>query len=341
MITQTYNLNLIPGGVPVRVPCSQRDAGSRTIVFKLYNGSEEFTNSGVTGRIDGTRADGVAFQTAATISNGAATWVISLDMTATAGEHKAELIITDTGGNVLGTANFVIAVEAEAKSPNADPTTEETTLWEQMYNQTAELTSSARESASSAADSAAAASDAAESAQNAVQAAIDAADAAPTNGSANIVTSGGVFAALADKLDSAKVVNNATTTDAGYALDARQGKALDEKIDAQTGFDVLWENSDPGSAFPAQSITVDLTDYDFIAIVARYSASDNRTVTCLGYLWQDEIIMMLNIITRTVGMYRSATVTKSTGVIVFDDGTTSSASTSSVMIPVCVLGVKI
>ena len=196
-------------------------------------------------------------------------------------------------------------------------------------------------SASSAADSAAAASDAAESAQNAVQAAIDAADAAPTNGSANIVTSGGVFAALADKLDSAKVVNNATTTDAGYALDARQGKALDEKIDAQTGFDVLWENSDPGSAFPAQSITVDLTDYDFIAIVARYSASDNRTVTCLGYLWQDEIIMMLNIITRTVGMYRSATVTKSTGVIVFDDGTTSSASTSSVMIPVCVLGVKI
>ena len=33
MITQPYNLNLIPGGVPVRVPVSQYDAGSRDITF--------------------------------------------------------------------------------------------------------------------------------------------------------------------------------------------------------------------------------------------------------------------------------------------------------------------
>ena len=36
--------------------------------------------------------------------------------------------------------------------------------------------------------------------------------------------------ALAKKLDTTKVVSNLTTTAAGYALDARQGKALNDKI---------------------------------------------------------------------------------------------------------------
>ena len=36
--------------------------------------------------------------------------------------------------------------------------------------------------------------------------------------------------ALAGKLDTAKVINNLLTTAAGYALDARQGKILNDKI---------------------------------------------------------------------------------------------------------------
>ena len=36
--------------------------------------------------------------------------------------------------------------------------------------------------------------------------------------------------ALAKKLDTSKVISNLTTTTAGYALDARQGKALNDKI---------------------------------------------------------------------------------------------------------------
>lgn len=38
--------------------------------------------------------------------------------------------------------------------------------------------------------------------------------------------------ALATKLNTSSVVNNLLTTAAGYALDARQGKALDDKITA-------------------------------------------------------------------------------------------------------------
>ncbi len=36
--------------------------------------------------------------------------------------------------------------------------------------------------------------------------------------------------ALTGKLDASKIANNLTTTVAGYGLDARQGKALDERI---------------------------------------------------------------------------------------------------------------
>lgn len=41
--------------------------------------------------------------------------------------------------------------------------------------------------------------------------------------------------ALANKLNTANVVNNLLTTAAGYALDARQGKVLDDKITALNG----------------------------------------------------------------------------------------------------------
>ena len=48
---------------------------------------------------------------------------------------------------------------------------------------------------------------------------------------------------LANKLNTSSVVNNLLTTAAGYALDARQGKALDDKITALNGkytVDVVW-----------------------------------------------------------------------------------------------------
>lgn len=41
--------------------------------------------------------------------------------------------------------------------------------------------------------------------------------------------------ALATKLNTSSVVNNLLTTAAGYTLDARQGKALDDKITALNG----------------------------------------------------------------------------------------------------------
>lgn len=163
MITQVYNLNMVPGGVPVRVQCSQRDDASRTIVFVLFNGSEPFTPSDASARIDGTRPDGGTFTTTANLSGNTATWVIPLDATAVAGECVAELVVVSNGA-ILGSANFRIVVEVYARDPDTPVTPEETSLWEQMYNQTAALIGTATDAANSAAASASSASSSAASA---------------------------------------------------------------------------------------------------------------------------------------------------------------------------------
>ena len=174
MITQTYNLNMVPGGVPVHVYCSQRDDASRTVVFNMFNGSVPFAPENATARIDGTRPDGGAFSAAANLSGSAATWTIPLDATAVPGAVKAELVVV-SGGAVLGSANFIIDVEAYAKDPDTPVTPEETSIWEQMYNQTSALVeraeTAADSSASSASASAASAQEAADSAEDAAESA--------------------------------------------------------------------------------------------------------------------------------------------------------------------------
>lgn len=77
--------------------------------------------------------------------------------------------------------------------------------------------------------------------------------------------------ALANKLNTSSVVNNLLTTVAGYALDARQGKALDDKITALNGklgytanvttvtlngWTVQWQNAGAGYIYVRLTRTV-------------------------------------------------------------------------------------
>lgn len=55
-------------------------------------------------------------------------------------------------------------------------------------------------------------------------------DSTPTANSTNPVTSGGVKTALDAKLDTANVYNGLDKTASGFALDARQGKALNDSL---------------------------------------------------------------------------------------------------------------
>ena len=111
MIEQNYNLNLIPNGVPVVVKASQYDKTSRTINFSLYNGDVAFNvPAGASVYVQGTKPDNTGFQYACTFTDNIVSFDIEDQMTVLSGKYQAEIRITKDG-DILGTANFVFAIE--------------------------------------------------------------------------------------------------------------------------------------------------------------------------------------------------------------------------------------
>ena len=117
MITQSINLNLIPGGVLPRFNVSQYDKGSRVLQFNLFSGSFPFeVPDGSTVTIQGTKKDMTGFQYPCTYQGSLVVSDLYDQMTVLAGEVTTELVITDTNLNILGTCNFIIDVEQAALS---------------------------------------------------------------------------------------------------------------------------------------------------------------------------------------------------------------------------------
>ena len=113
MITQTINLNLIPGRALPRINATQFDYGSRTLTFAIYNGDQRFTlASGMSARIQGRKPDEHAFDYAASVStaNNVITANLTQQMTAAAGEVLCELVITKNSERI-GTLNFILDVQ--------------------------------------------------------------------------------------------------------------------------------------------------------------------------------------------------------------------------------------
>lgn len=153
MITQSINLNLIPGAVPPRVNVTQYDEGSRTIVANLYNGTSSFTPSaGTTAKVKGTKPDKHGFEYDATISGSTVEIDLTQQMSCVAGDVPCEVELT-LGDEVLGTGTFVLRVKASALADDTDIS--ETEL--------PDIIDAARSSAASAAASAEAAQEAANS----------------------------------------------------------------------------------------------------------------------------------------------------------------------------------
>lgn len=115
MITQHYQLNLIPTGKdPAIVRCSQYDKDSRSIEFSLFNGKEPFAlGDGYVVTVRGTKQDGNAFEYDCSIVDTNAVFSINQQMTLFAGKYPCELRIV-VGDEILGSANFYLYVE---KSP--------------------------------------------------------------------------------------------------------------------------------------------------------------------------------------------------------------------------------
>ena len=107
MITQSYKLNMIPDKVLPVINVSQYDS-SRTIVFNLYDGEDEYTPTSVSVKIGTTTLNG-------TISSNSVSIVLPSSLMQNSGEVKGELI--DAG---MGSLNFIFNVDS-TPLPSVNP----------------------------------------------------------------------------------------------------------------------------------------------------------------------------------------------------------------------------
>ena len=99
MITQKYNLNMIPDKVLPVINVSQFDS-SRTIVFYLYDGENSYTSTSVSVKIGSTTLNG-------TISGNSVSIVLPSALMETSGEQMGELIDAN-----MGSLNFIFNVDS-------------------------------------------------------------------------------------------------------------------------------------------------------------------------------------------------------------------------------------
>lgn len=156
MISQTYDLNLIPGGIPIRVPVSQYDSGSsRSLIFNLYYGEEgngqKFTiPTGSTITIEGTKPDNKSFSYAVTYSGSSVTVPLHEQMAIVEGDVICQLTIAKNT-QIIGTANFIIYVEPAPLKDGSDMSESEISEFRELAAQAQASASAAATSASQAA----------------------------------------------------------------------------------------------------------------------------------------------------------------------------------------------
>jgi len=112
MITQSFDLNLIPRQAPVVVHCDQYDHGTGRLIIKLYNDSVAYTPSG-TAVIQGKKPDGHGFIYNATMSGNTVTADLTEQMTAVDGDVRCQVVVTETTGRT-GSFDFILRVQHSA-----------------------------------------------------------------------------------------------------------------------------------------------------------------------------------------------------------------------------------
>lgn len=112
MTSQTFELDLIPQGVPPVVHVSQYDRGQVWFIEVLENGVPYEIPTGCAVTIQGSKPDNTAFQYACTYSGNIVAAVLMQQMCAVVGDVTAEVRITaNDAAQIIGSLNFIIEVE--------------------------------------------------------------------------------------------------------------------------------------------------------------------------------------------------------------------------------------
>lgn len=268
MITQSINLNLVPGGVLPIINVSQYDKGSRTLQIVLFNGVTAYQipdGSSVT--IQGTKADKTGFQYEVdSFSGNVVTTDIEQQMTVFPGDVAIELSIAKNGDR-LGTANFILRVEPAALADDTIISETELPLIEQaveIAEHISEYVQICEDSATAAAASASTANTKAGEAS--VSATSAAGSATSASGSATAAAGSATAAAgsASSASDSATAASGSATSASGSASAAStsatnaatsetnaSGSATSAAASATEAHGWCDNNGDSGSAVPS------------------------------------------------------------------------------------------
>ena len=151
MITQTYTLDMVPGGRTLIVPVSQYDHRMREILFNLTAGADPYTvPDGAAVSVRGTKLDSRGFAMPCTYVGSAVAVELRKNMTAVAGDTRCELRIA-VGDTQVGSANFILRVEPSALSDSTDISATEIPAIEDAARANAERAEAAADRAEAAA----------------------------------------------------------------------------------------------------------------------------------------------------------------------------------------------
>lgn len=234
MTSQTFNLDLIPQGVPPIVHVSQYDKGQTWNIHLFENGVVFPVPSGTSAAVQGTKPDNTGFQYPAVISVGdnVVTFTVEQQMTVLGGQFECELVLVN-GENQVATINFILDVEPTTLDDDTVISETQLPLIEQaaelgavinnyatQIHADAETASTAATAATSAAESTAA--DAATAAQAADDA--QASQTAAASSASNAATSETNAAASASAAASSE--SNAATSETNAAESAAEAARL-------------------------------------------------------------------------------------------------------------------
>lgn len=114
MITFTYDLDVVPGIVPLVVPLKQYEDDVK-IIFNVFSRVGTLNlQEGTTVSIRGTKPDGNGISIDASLSGSIVTANVDKQMTAVAGKALYELVFTNSSGDDFITASFVVFVQRAA-----------------------------------------------------------------------------------------------------------------------------------------------------------------------------------------------------------------------------------
>lgn len=152
MITQSFDLNLIPDSAPVVVHCDQYDTGTGRFIISLYEGEIPYTSSG-SATIQGSKPDGKGFSYSASLNGNVVTANLTEQMTAVAGRVRTQIVVTESTGRT-GTFVFILDVQRSALPSNTDMSESEYELIEQAIELTGQAVVDAQGYAEDAEESA-------------------------------------------------------------------------------------------------------------------------------------------------------------------------------------------